>query len=109
MALNASDYTLTDNFANLPISLAAGQSSADLDLFDITLASTVPAGVYRGTYGLIGGEDGGTGTGMDNLGQASFSVAVKAAPLVPEPGTAALFGIGLGSVLAARKLLRHSH
>lgn len=99
-SLNASDYTLTDNFASLPLSLSAGQSSGALDLFDITLANTALAGIYHGAYGLVGGEDGGTGTGMNNLGQASFSATVTTAT-VPEPGTTALLGISLASIVAA--------
>jgi hypothetical protein len=87
------DATVTDNFfANVPIFLAEGASSGDIDLFDITLADpeSYPLGVYTGAYGLLGGMDGGDGSASDNLAQASFSVGV-----VPEPRTLALLAIGL--------------
>ena len=88
-----SDATLVDNFfSNVPVSLAEGASSGDIDLFDITLANpaTQPVGLYSGTYGLFGGMDGGTNTASDNLAQTNFSVTVA-----PEPGTLGLLGIGL--------------
>lgn len=88
-----SDATVSDNFfTNVPISLAAGGSSGDVDLFDITLANpeSLPLGTYTGTYGLLGGIDG---SASDNLAQANFSVNVT-----PEPGYFALLGIGLVSM-----------
>ena len=85
--------TVVDNFfTNVPFSLAAGASSGDFDLFDVTLGSA-PSGTYSGTYGLLGGMDGGTLTAQDNLAQASFSVSVT-----PEPGYFVLLGIGLVSM-----------
>jgi hypothetical protein len=93
LTFGLSDATVVDNFfANVPISLAAGASSGDIDLFDITLANpeSRPLGTYTGTYGLLGGMDGGTFTAQDNLAQVSFSVNVT-----PEPGYFALLGVGL--------------
>lgn len=91
-ALDAPDYTLTDDFGNTPIYLTGGQSSGDVELFDITLADPVsdPSGLYPGTYGLIGGMDQGAQTASDNLAQADFSVNVT-----PEPGALMLLGAGL--------------
>jgi hypothetical protein len=92
-ALSGLSYTLTDQFFNtVPVSLAGGASSGDIELFDITLADPVndPFGSYTGTYGLLGGMDGGNGTAQDNLAQADFSVDVKAA--APEPAPFALVG-----------------
>jgi hypothetical protein len=96
--LSDASYTLTDNFANTPLSLDASTSSDDIDLFDITLSNPVadPAGLYSGTYALIGGEDGGDLSGTDNLAQASFSVDIESAPSgTPEPGTWYLLAGGL--------------
>jgi hypothetical protein len=92
LSLDSPDYTLTDDFANTPVYLTGGQSSGDIELFDITLANPVsdPPGIYLGTYGLIGGMDQGAQTASDNLAQADFSVDVT-----PEPATLALLGAGL--------------
>jgi len=90
LTFGLSDATVSDNFfTNVPISLAAGASSGHIDLFDVTLANpeTNPLGIYKGTYGLLGGIDGGA---SDNLAQASFSVTVT-----PEPEYFALLGIGM--------------
>jgi hypothetical protein len=78
-----SDATVTDNFfANVPISLAEGASSGDIDLFDITLADPESDPFGTGTYGLLGGMDGGTGTASDNLAQVNFSVTVTPEPKI---------------------------
>jgi hypothetical protein len=87
------DATVVDNFfASVPVSLAAGASSGDIDLFDVTIANpeTLPLGTYTGIYGLLGGIDGNA---ADNLAQASFSVSVT-----PEPGYFALLGVGLSLI-----------
>lgn len=87
------DATVTDNFfANVPISLAEGASSGDIDLFDIALADpeSEPLGLYTGTYGLLGGMDGGDGSAADNLAQVNFSVTAT-----PEPTTVVLLALGL--------------
>jgi hypothetical protein len=87
------DATVSDNFfPNVPASLAAGASSGDIDLFDVTIANpgTLPLGTYTGTYELLGGADGNA---LDNLAQASFSVSVT-----PEPGYFALLGVGLALI-----------
>jgi hypothetical protein len=87
------DGIVTDNFfANVPVSLASGASSGDIDLFDITLPipESQPLGVYSGNYTLFGGADGGANTAQDNLAEADFSVDAA-----PEPGSIALGAFGL--------------
>ncbi|HEX4137806.1 MAG TPA: hypothetical protein VHY84_24565 [Bryobacteraceae bacterium] len=80
-ALGPASYTINDNFfTNVPISLAAGANSGDIDLFDVTLSNPIvdPNGSYSGSYGLLGGIDGNA---QDNLGAAVFSVTT----ITPEP------------------------
>jgi hypothetical protein len=88
--LNSDDLTLnglsltTDDlfFANVPASLAAGESSGDIELFDVLVSNPLvdAPGMYQGSYTLFGGNDGGTDSAADNLGSANFSVTT-----VPEP------------------------
>lgn len=100
--LSLSDATVMDNFfANVPISLAEGQSSGDIDLFDVTVANPEanPLGIYPGTYGLLGGMDGGANTASDSLAQVNFSVEQVA----PEPATYVLILGGLAGIAALRR------
>lgn len=93
----ALDATLTDNFVvSVPISLAEGASSSDLDLFDYTIANpeTLSFGQYNGSYQLFGGIDGGDGSGTDLLATAFYSVDVEPA-VEPEPATVGLLASGL--------------
>jgi hypothetical protein len=87
--LNGLSLTTTDQFYNnVPIALApsgqAGDSSSDIELFDVTASSPLldAPGTYTGTYTLIGGTDGNA---QNNLGTANFSVTTLAP--VPEPST----------------------
>ena len=85
-----SDFTTNDLFyTNVPVSVAAGGSSGDIELFDVTVASPFvdTLTTYNGTYTLLGGVDGGA---QDLLAEGAFSVNVT-----PEPGYFALLGIGL--------------
>ena len=110
--LALTDATINDNFfaADFPISLAGGQSSGDIDLFDVVLADpeSDPFGSYSGTYGLLGGMDGGAQTAQDNLAQVSFSVDVEpaSAPAVPEPSTLVLLGAELALLAFMDRLIR---
>ena len=97
---DAANNSLGNFFANVPFSLASGESSADIDLFDITLAypGSLPLGSYSGTYVLLGGRDGGDLSASDNLGQTDFSVTVT-----PEPAFFTLLGAGLVILGLARR------
>jgi hypothetical protein len=98
LALDSGDYTLTDDFNNTPTSLGAGETSGPIELFEITLSELFPGnfGVASGTYGLVGGEDGGDNSGSDVLGEQSFSIDVESA--TPEPATWMLLAIGMGAI-----------
>ena len=90
-------YTFTDDFGNTPVSLVGGETSSDIDLFDITLTDPTsdPFGIYAGSYTLLGGADGGTDTAQDNLDQPAFSVTTYA----PEPGTGPAFVLVLAGAV----------
>ena len=97
LTLSGLSLTTTDQFFNnVPIDLApsgdAGDSSGDIELFDVTASDPLldVAGVYSGTYTLIGGTDGNA---QDNLGSANFSVTTLAP--VPEPPTICLLLTGV--------------
>jgi hypothetical protein len=68
-------------FNNVPIFLGAGDSSGDIELFDVTVSDPLvdPAATYDGSYELVGGPDGAA---QDDLGSTSFSVTT-----VPEPSS----------------------
>jgi hypothetical protein len=106
---SSAGFSVIDQFFNtVPISLAPsgqpGSSSGDIELFDVGVNNPFggsPA-VYSGTYTLFGGADGGADTAQDNLGSATFAVAVT-----PEPSTIYLLAAGLGAVsMAARARAR---
>lgn len=87
-------FVVTDQFYNtVPISLDAGQSSGDIELFDVTPNShfTDTYGSFPGTYSLIGGVDGNA---QDVLTLTDFTVDVA-----PEPPPSILFAAGLALIL----------
>lgn len=71
-------------FANVPVSLGAGESTGDIELFDIVLSSPFldSPGNYGGTYSLFGGVDENA---LDLLGAADFAVTASQVNTVPEP------------------------
>jgi hypothetical protein len=93
--LSLADATVSDNFlSNVPLYLAGGQSSGDIDLFDLTLGAD-PAGVYTGQYSLFGGADQGANIATGLLASANFTVT-ETSPPVPEPGTITMLAGALG-------------
>jgi hypothetical protein len=73
--------------ANAPISLAPGQSSGEIELFDVDLSKTIPVGTYSGSnvFSILGGADGGSGTAFSDLADAKFSVTVNGPTSVMAP------------------------
>ncbi len=97
------DFTLIDQFfTTVPVSLAPGGNSGDIELFDVTIASPFPHAYrsYSGTYGLLGGIDGAA---QDVLGSASFSVTPEVSG-VPEPVTPLLLLSGLVAVILVDRM-----
>jgi hypothetical protein len=106
--LNGVSFTLDDQFFNtVPVSLASGASSGDIELFDVMASDPLvdAAGFYSGSYTLVGGADGNA---QDNLGTGSFTVDV--ANPVPEPSSICLLLSGGLAALAplARKMRRNN-
>jgi hypothetical protein len=108
--LNPGSFSLATNdqfFSNVPISLAPsgqpGDSSGDIELFDITVSNPLldSGGTYTGTYTLFGGADGGANTAQDNLVAANFSVTPT-----PEPSTIYLLLTGASALVPISRKLR---
>ena len=94
----AGDFAINDLFfANAPISLGAGGSSGDIELFDVTVGDpfTDTLTTYAGLYTLLGGVDGGAQDVVTDP-SAGFSVTVTSGTSgTPEPATPALLVTGL--------------
>jgi hypothetical protein len=76
--------------ANVPLSLDPGQSTADIELFEVLLNNpfTDPFASYGGNYALSGGTDSNA---QDLLSSVDFTVtAQNSDSAVPEPSSAAL-------------------
>jgi hypothetical protein len=90
--------TISQFFANVPVSLLSGGTSGDIELFDVQVV--VPAfGHYTGTYKLFGGANSDA---QDPLAQADFSIQV-----VPEPSSFLLF-VGAVVPVALRRARKTS-
>jgi hypothetical protein len=97
--------SITDLFGpNAPISLDASGgpnvSSGDIELFDIAVPTSFPAGSYGGTYLLQGGSDGNA---QDTLGTAGFTVQVVELAAAPEPSFRALVMLAIVLCAVTRK------
>lgn len=90
--LNLAGGSFTPNFIdpflnNVPLFLDPGQSTVDIELFDIALNNpfTDVPGTYVGNYALVGGVDVDA---QDVLNSANFSVTVNVpVSTVPEPSS----------------------
>ena len=92
-------------FNDFPFSLDPGDSFSGV-LFSVALPSNVAAGLYTGSFEILGGADSGA---FDTLGSVDFQVNV-APSAVPEPESLILLTAGLPGVafLVQRKWQRFS-
>lgn len=108
--LNGDSFTTSSPFlavndlpfdTNAPLSLAPGQSSGLIELFDINFSPAIPVGTYGGSnvFSILGGADGGSGTAFSDLADAKFSVTVTG------PTSAQAPEIDSGSALGGLTLL----
>lgn len=85
-------------FANAPLSLGAGGSTAVIDLFTIDIPSPFIPGQYPGTFTILGGVDV---TAQDILGSTGFTVQVTGGT-VPEPSPRSLLVAACLMLVVAR-------
>lgn len=94
-------------FNDFPLSLDPGESFSGT-LFSIALPSNLAAGLYRGSFEILGGADSDA---LETLGSVDFQVNVApTANTVPEPESLMLVVAGLPGValLVQRKWRRFS-
>jgi hypothetical protein len=94
-------------FTDFPLSLDPGDSFSGT-LFSIALPSNLAAGLYTGSFAILGGADSDA---LDTLGSVDFQVNVApTASTVPEPESMMLMAAGLPGValLVQRKCRRFS-
>jgi hypothetical protein len=119
-ATTSSPFLTVDDtpfFNNAPLSLAPGQSSGKIELFDVDLAAATTTDTYAlNTFSILGGADGGTFSLFNDLADAQFSVTVSSATTVSAPeidpssaASAIMLLIGCLTVLRGRdQLMRNA-
>jgi len=99
------DFTTDDGpfFANAPLSLASSASTADIELFDVSIVNPFPDAFtsYSGLFTILGGADGGSSDILTDPAVA-FSVSVESG--APEPSTSLLILAGLIACAFVRRL-----
>ena len=102
-------FDATNFYVNAPLTLLANTSTADIELFTVTLDAGLPEGTSASSVFRI--FSGATGSPQVEVGNAPFTAqALTPTANTPEPGSLALLGAGMGtfSLLAARRLRRRT-
>jgi hypothetical protein len=84
-------------FDNAPFTLGAGEVSGPYPLFSVTVDPN-----YSGPFGLLSGSFDVVG-GIASDSEVTLGSQVFQVDVVPEPGTAALFGLALPAVFVLRR------
>jgi hypothetical protein len=98
---------VTDYFAITPVSLDAGASSGDMELFDITIPNPFTDGCVAladcgGSYQILGGADSNA---QNVLGTAYFTIDVQQASGVPEPSYVVLLSGALVLLFVVKTMI----
>lgn len=83
-------------FMNAPLSLPAGDVTPSLHLFDVMIPNNAVAGIYGGSFSLIGGA---TFDAQDLIGDGTFQVKVDG-NVVPEPEAKLVLALGMAALSA---------
>jgi len=103
-AVNVND----EFFTNAPFSLAPGASALLIELFRFDVPANAVAGIFTGSYELLGGVGTAAQFNVDPIGQQTFQVHIQAAP---EPSSlpllaAAVFAFLVSRRVSARRMIR---
>ncbi len=91
-------------FANVPFSLAPGESAPLTELFRFDVPANAVVGTFTGSYELLGGIGTAAQFNVDPIGQQTFQVQIQA---VPEPSSAPLLAAAVIALLIGRRLSAH--
>ena len=104
LSATTGDFTTDDGpfFANSPVSLATGASTADIELFDVTIADpfTDAFTSYSGLFTILGGVDGSS---LDILTDPAISFSVSVQNSAPEPSSSLMILAGFVACAFVRR------
>jgi hypothetical protein len=104
LTATSGDFTTDDGpfFANSPVSLASSASTADIELFDVTIANPFIDAFtsYSGLFTILGGVDGSS---SDILTDPATAFSVPAQSAAPEPSSSLLILAGFVACAFVRR------